>query len=295
MALQGSVVVEIDANSREDLNDMCFVHEVSREIAGPRPALFISLVVPAASSSSSAPPSLDFLQAKMIRAYVAAMEGCARVDVTVVPPVPHRAADPAAYLRPSRVLRPPSPAPTRQGDADIGTLPELPAPGRGVPVAVHDEACLGGTFDRLHAGHKLMFGVAAIVCAKKLHVGLTDIGMLRSKKHCEMIQSFEDRRDAVLRCMASMNPGLACDISKLLDPWGPSVSIREISAIVVSQETLRGADQINAKRAEAGGMRPLEVFLIGYVPPPRSLAAIAGTDAKLSSTALRNAEDAEHH
>ena len=39
---------------------------------------------------------------------------------------------------------------------------------------VHNGVVLGGTFDRLHTGHKILLSEAALICARKLTVGVTD-------------------------------------------------------------------------------------------------------------------------
>lgn len=42
--------------------------------------------------------------------------------------------------------------------------------------------CLGGTFDRLHNGHKVLLSEAALRASEKLIVGVTDGPMLKSKE-----------------------------------------------------------------------------------------------------------------
>lgn len=46
---------------------------------------------------------------------------------------------------------------------------------------LYDNVVLGGTFDRLHKGHKILLSTAALKCKKKLTVGVTDISMLKCK------------------------------------------------------------------------------------------------------------------
>lgn len=46
---------------------------------------------------------------------------------------------------------------------------------------LYENVVLGGTFDRLHNGHKVLLSTAALKCTKKLTVGVTDISMLKSK------------------------------------------------------------------------------------------------------------------
>jgi len=46
---------------------------------------------------------------------------------------------------------------------------------------LYESVVLGGTFDRLHKGHKILLSTAALKCTKKLTVGVTDISMLNCK------------------------------------------------------------------------------------------------------------------
>lgn len=45
---------------------------------------------------------------------------------------------------------------------------------------VYDNVVLGGTFDRLHPGHKILLSEAVLRCSKKLTVGVTNTEMLKS-------------------------------------------------------------------------------------------------------------------
>lgn len=46
---------------------------------------------------------------------------------------------------------------------------------------IYDNVVLGGTFDRLHYGHKILLSEALLRCRKKITVGVTDTPMLKSK------------------------------------------------------------------------------------------------------------------
>lgn len=46
---------------------------------------------------------------------------------------------------------------------------------------VYDSVVIGGTFDHLHSGHKILLSEAILRCRKVLTVGITDTPMLESK------------------------------------------------------------------------------------------------------------------
>lgn len=48
------------------------------------------------------------------------------------------------------------------------------------PSEVFNSVVLGGTFDRLHNGHKILLSEAVLRCKKTLTVGVTDTDMLKS-------------------------------------------------------------------------------------------------------------------
>lgn len=50
-------------------------------------------------------------------------------------------------------------------------------------LKMHENVVLGGTFDRLHAGHKILLSEAVLRCTRKLTVGITDTSMLKCKTH----------------------------------------------------------------------------------------------------------------
>jgi phosphopantetheine adenylyltransferase/dephospho-CoA kinase len=48
---------------------------------------------------------------------------------------------------------------------------------------MHENVVLGGTFDRLHTGHKILLSEAVLRCTRKLTVGITDTSMLKCKTY----------------------------------------------------------------------------------------------------------------
>lgn len=54
----------------------------------------------------------------------------------------------------------------------------------GIPDYVYAHSVLGGTFDRLHPGHKILLSEAVLRSSKKVTVGVTDGAML----YCKLIE-----------------------------------------------------------------------------------------------------------
>ena len=120
---------------------------------------------------------------------------------------------------------------------------------------------LGGTFDRLHSGHKKLLLTSAMLASESLTVGVTSEEMLKKKANASHIQPYDQRAQAVCDFVAAVKPGLEVHIAKLYDPWGPTTTSDMLEAIVVSSETLSGGHKINELR-EATGLAPLDVIVI---------------------------------
>ena len=66
----------------------------------------------------------------------------------------------------------------------------------------------------------------------------------------ELMQPIHDRLDSVQRFASDVKPSLQYNIVPITDPFGPAVTDSQLECIVVSTETVRGANSINVKRAE---------------------------------------------
>jgi len=174
----------------------------------------------------------------------------------------------------------PSTATQEQGEAH-------PYYSQGFPC--YKETVLGGTFDRLHAGHKIMLTIAVLSTERKMVVGITGDEMLKNKKHGDVMQPYALRASTTLWFLQAIDPSLTYEIIEINDPYGPTLTGPSFNAIIVSEETRKGADEINEKR-RANGLLPLEVIVVGLVKAPSGLG-----DGKLSSTALREKYKNEQH
>ncbi|CAK9865134.1 unnamed protein product [Sphagnum jensenii] len=138
---------------------------------------------------------------------------------------------------------------------------------------------LGGTFDRLHAGHHLLLKAAAELARELVVVGISTGPMLVNKELAHLIQPFDVRRAAVEKYIKSVKPGLEVQIEPIVDAYGPSITDEALEAIVVSQETMKGGEAVNKKRAERG-LSQLQVKVV-------DLVVEEGCSEKVSSTLLR--------
>eukprot|EP00613_Pedinella_sp_CCMP2098_P043231 CAMPEP_0171794722 /NCGR_PEP_ID=MMETSP0991-20121206/68306_1 /TAXON_ID=483369 /ORGANISM="non described non described, Strain CCMP2098" /LENGTH=455 /DNA_ID=CAMNT_0012405201 /DNA_START=12 /DNA_END=1376 /DNA_ORIENTATION=+ len=178
-----------------------------------------------------------------------------------------------------------------------------------VPVSVFSQqkVCVGGTFDLLHTGHKILLTVAALTVSERglLVVGVTGEALLKQKALADLIQPESFRAAAVTTFLRALRPnipglvtaGLRVEVSMLKDPAGPAATDSELTSIVASRETSGGCEACNAKR-RANGLGSMSVVLTECFPAAldndndpnvHGACGRGGGLKKLSSSALREA------
>jgi len=154
-----------------------------------------------------------------------------------------------------------------------------------------DKTSVGGTFDRMHAGHRLLLATASAVTrsgdSPTVFIGVTGDVLLTNKRHRDLIESYEVRASKAASFVAKTRP----PTSPLLIECGPlddgpplAATVRDMRALVVSRETLKGGEAIQEARRDAG-FPPLRVCVVGLVKGRAGKGR--GDDGKVSSTALR--------
>ncbi|CAN8066752.1 unnamed protein product [Agarophyton chilense] len=140
---------------------------------------------------------------------------------------------------------------------------------------------VGGTFDRLHAGHRLLLTAAVWAAKATLRVGVTSDAMLQKKEHRDLIESLEMRSERAVAYSKRVKPSIPnVFVTHLTDSSGPTSYEPAITALVVSKETAPGALKINDTRKEVG-LNPMTFIIVDVLDTK---------GVKLSSSALREAE-----
>jgi len=148
---------------------------------------------------------------------------------------------------------------------------------------VHKSVVLGGTFDRLHNGHKVLLSQAILKCTDKLTIGITVGPMITGKKLWELMEPVSVRIEKVRAFLEEVDPTLEYKIEEITDIYGPSIVDPDLSCVIVSAETIRGGEKINEER-EKRGMRPLELHIIDLLPEKKRQLP---EEEKISSSTLR--------
>ncbi|CAI4214532.1 unnamed protein product [Parascedosporium putredinis] len=126
--------------------------------------------------------------------------------------------------------------------------------------------CLGGTFDHLHPGHKLLLSAAAALLKvsgdlsspSRFVIGITGDELLRNKKFLHTFIDCENQVDVQIyskghkSLLGHIGTGVLVECVEIQEPFGPTITIEDMDVLVVSGETRSGGQAVNDKRREKG-------------------------------------------
>ncbi len=119
--------------------------------------------------------------------------------------------------------------------------------------------CLGGTFSIIHEGHEALLKKACEV-GDKITIGVTTDDA--AKKMGKSVVCYGERRQKLEKFLMEKF-GRTADIVPLNNLYGPA-TYDDFDAIVVSPETVKGAEEINKIRKERG-LNELKIIVVPFV------------------------------
>ncbi|KAF4608591.1 hypothetical protein EYR40_000936 [Pleurotus pulmonarius] len=162
----------------------------------------------------------------------------------------------------------------------LGSLPHVylppdPFSHPGSPVVsntyppTYPVVALGGTFDHLHAGHKILLSMGAWIASEKLIAGVTDDALLGSKSNKDLLQPLSVRISRILQFLRLFNPHIQYDVVPINDVYGPTGWDPNVQGLVLADVLVLVKV---AKHREAHSLPALQTFVIDV---------ISSSDAKL--------------
>lgn len=122
---------------------------------------------------------------------------------------------------------------------------------------------VGGTFDPLHDGHRKLIRRSFTLAGEegKVIIGLTTDSYASGKTHA--VRPFEERRQNLIRFITENRFSSVWEIEPLSDRYG-TAPLADFDALVVSEETVKVAMEINHLRQQKG-KRKVDIHQIACV------------------------------
>jgi pantetheine-phosphate adenylyltransferase len=126
------------------------------------------------------------------------------------------------------------------------------------------KVAVGGTFDELHRGHKVLL-TKAFEIGERVLIGLSSDELVNKMSKPHVTASYAERLKWLEEFLSGLGLWTRAEVVALYDPYGTSIKDANIEALVVSEETKPTAFKINEQR-EKSGLPPLKIVTINMVP-----------------------------
>ncbi len=98
---------------------------------------------------------------------------------------------------------------------------------------MYEHVVIGGTFDQLHSGHKMLISAAILRAKKSLTIGVTDGVMIKTKKLWELIEPCHKRIEKLKQFLMDVEPRLEYNVVPITDPYGPTAYVPTLQVILL--------------------------------------------------------------
>jgi cytidyltransferase-like protein len=126
------------------------------------------------------------------------------------------------------------------------------------------KVAVGGTFDELHRGHKILL-VKAFEIGERVLIGLCSDKFVKKLGKPHSTATYNERLIDLKLFLGNLGVSERAEIIPLSNPFGPTVTDKCIEAVVVSEETKITANKINDQRKQSG-LNALAIITINMVP-----------------------------
>jgi pantetheine-phosphate adenylyltransferase len=126
------------------------------------------------------------------------------------------------------------------------------------------KVAVGGTFDELHKGHKILL-LKSFEIGERVLIGLCSDEFVKKLEKPHLTAPYEERLKELKSFLDGLGVAERAEVIPLNNPFGPTVTDTCIEALVVSEETKSVASRINEQRAKKG-LNPLAIVTINMVP-----------------------------
>jgi cytidyltransferase-like protein len=126
------------------------------------------------------------------------------------------------------------------------------------------KVAVGGTFDELHRGHKILLKTA-FDTGEHVAIGLSSDELVSQLSKPHVTATYNERQQYLCAWLKEMGFSSRAQIIPLFDAFGSTVKDPEIEALVVSEQTTITAQKINEMRRKAG-LSHLKIVAVTMVP-----------------------------
>jgi pantetheine-phosphate adenylyltransferase len=139
---------------------------------------------------------------------------------------------------------------------------------------------VGGTFDKLHKGHKKLLEFSFKI-GEKVLIGLSSDELVKKLQKPHEVASYTEREKNLISFLKEKGFINRFEIIPLKDRYGITLIHPNLEALITGEENKVIAEKINEERIKKG-LKPLEIFYVKTV--------LAEDNKPISSTRIRKGE-----